>query len=69
VLHKPLDEVFGNKAHHAKGQAQKDDKGAELTGLGLPCKMTDDEQHVEHEAPHAKAKTKGCKLLFRKTKH
>jgi hypothetical protein len=32
----PLDEILGNKTHHAKGQAQKDHEGAKLAGLRRP---------------------------------
>ena len=46
----PLDEVLGDEAHHAEGQAQKNDEGAQLSGLGLPRQMADDEHHVEHES-------------------
>ncbi len=69
MLHEPLNKVLGNKSNHAKGQAQKYNKGAELAGLGFPGQMANDEQHVEHEATHAKAKAKGGNLFFRKTEH
>ena len=32
----PLDEVLGDKAHHAEGKTQEDDESAKLAGLGLP---------------------------------
>ncbi len=64
ALDVPLDDGFCDKAHHAKGKTNKNDKGAELAGFGLPCQVSDDEQHVQHEAAHAKGEAKASNLFF-----
>jgi len=64
ALEHPDDDLLGDKAEHAKGQHQKQHEGAELAGFGFACELKNDEQHVQHEAGHAKGQPELGELFF-----
>ena len=65
----PLNNELGRKTDHSKGQTQKQNKRAEFAGFGFPGQVTDDEQHVEHEAAHAEREPEAGNLLLCEAEH
>lgn len=64
-IQQPYDELFGHKTQHAKREHQEQHKGAELASFRFACQLVNDEQHVEHEARHAKGEPDLGELFFR----
>lgn len=67
--HVPLYNQLDDKTQHAKSQAQEDHESAKLASFRFPCQLSNDEQHVEHERPHADREAEPGDLLFVKAKH
>ncbi len=65
----PLDDTFGDKPQHAESQAQKNHESAEFARFRFPGKLSDDEQHVEHERAHANGQTEPGELFFVESPH